>query len=318
MIIETEYVPILIAFSAFLSMFLLVVWMYYYGRQRAQNRAMIERIQGGGSVAGSKTPPPFPGKYQQRVADILGRLGQRVGPEKSGDLPNLRLRFLKAGFRKKNAPSVFWGVKCLLMMALPVSFLLIRATTLKLLTPSMTLMGCVLLALVGFYAPEAWLRFKTARRKERIFRALPDALDLLVVCVEAGMGLDAALSRVAEEMRWSSQELSDEIKLLNLELRAGKARQDALRNLALRVDIEDLRNLVTLLVQTDKFGTSVADALRVYSDSLRTRRFQMAEEVAVKLPTKLIFPLILFIFPSLFVAILGPAAINLYRLLLSR
>jgi tight adherence protein C len=182
----------------------------------------------------------------------------------------------------------------------------------------MTLTVCTIMALIGFYSADIWLRTKIAGRREKIFRALPDALDLLVVCAEAGMGLDAAINRVAEEIRWSSKELSDELKLLNLELRAGKLRRDALRNLALRVDLEDLRNLVTLLIQADRFGTSVANALRVYSDSLRTKRYQRAEEMAVKLPTKLIFPLVLFIFPALFVAILGPAAINIYRVFLSR
>jgi tight adherence protein C len=238
-------------------------------------------------------------------------------PEKSGDLPPTQLRFLQAGFHRKNTPAVFWGTKVFLMILLPAAFLAVRLVAVKLMSTNMTMAICIVMALIGFYSPDVWLRVKTANRRDRIFRGLPDALDLLVVCVEAGLGLDGAISRVAEEIRWSCQELSDELKLLNLELRAGKLRQEALRNLARRIDLEDMRNLVTLLIQTDKFGTSVCNALRVYSDSLRTKRYQRAEEVAVKLPTKLIFPLILFIFPALFVAILGPAAINLYRIFLS-
>jgi tight adherence protein C len=174
----------------------------------------------------------------------------------------------------------------------------------------------VLLALIGFYLPDLWLRMRIARRKEEILKGFPDALDLLVVCVEAGVGLDAAINRVGEEMKLSDKVLSEEFRLLSLELRAGKLRRDALRNLALRTDLEDVSSFVTLLIQTDKFGTSVAKALRVHSDSMRTKRQQRAEEIAAKLPVKLVFPLILFIFPSLFVAILGPAAIRIFRVLL--
>jgi len=158
---------------------------------------------------------------------------------------------------------------------------------------------------------------KANQRKEWIRAGLPDALDLMVVCVVAGTGLDAAINRVAEEMELSNQPLSQEFKTLGLELRAGKSRQDALRNLAFRTDLEEVSSLVTLLIQTEKFGTSIAQALRVHSEAMRTRRFQKAEEIAAKLPIKLVFPLILFILPSLFVVILGPAAITIFRTLLS-
>jgi tight adherence protein C len=318
MALNAEYMPLLISISAFFSVLLFVFCIYYYARQRASNRALIEKIKRGGGKAIPTETTHAPGTFGKQILGFLGSLGQRVGPEKSAEPPNMRLSFLQAGFRRKNAPAIFWGVKCVLMILLPACFLFIRITVFKLMSPSMTLTVCTIMALIGFYSPDIWLRTKIAGRREKIFRALPDALDLLVVCAEAGMGLDAAINRVAEEIRWSSKELSDELKLLNLELRAGKLRQDALRNLALRVDLEDLRNLVTLLIQTDRFGTSVANALRVYSDSLRTKRYQRAEEMAVKLPTKLIFPLVLFIFPALFVAIMGPAAINIYRVFLSR
>jgi len=172
------------------------------------------------------------------------------------------------------------------------------------------------MAIMGYYFPDLWLRFKIARRKEVILKAFPDALDLLVVCVEAGMGLDSAINRVAKEIKLNYKVLSDELTLYNLELRAGKLRKDALKNLAMRTDLDEVNNLVTLLIQTDKFGTSVAQALTVYSDTMRTQRYQRAEEMAAKIPVKLIFPLILFIFPSLFVAILGPAAINIYKVLI--
>jgi len=157
---------------------------------------------------------------------------------------------------------------------------------------------------------------KVNQRKEKILQGLPDALDLMVVCAEAGVGLDASIHRVGEEMKLTNKPLSEEFKLLNLELRAGKQRRDALKNLAMRTDLDDVKSLVTLLVQTERFGTSIAQALRVHSDAMRTQRFQRAEEVAAKLPVKLVFPLILFIFPSLFVTILGPAVIRIYKILL--
>jgi len=174
----------------------------------------------------------------------------------------------------------------------------------------------VMLALIGFYLPNLWLHFRIARRKEAIIKGFPDALDLMVVCVEAGTGLDAAINRVGEEMRLSNKVLSEEFKLLSLELRAGKPREEALKSLALRTDLEDVNSLIILLIQTEKFGTSIAQALRVYSDSMRTKRYQKAEELAAKLPVKLVFPLVLFILPSLFVVIVGPAVIRIFRTLL--
>jgi tight adherence protein C len=155
--------------------------------------------------------------------------------------------------------------------------------------------------------PDVWLTLKIGRRKDTFFEGLPDALDLMVVCVESGMGLDASINRVAEEMALSNQVVSDELKLVNLELRAGMKRSDALRNLSKRIDLDDVRNLTTLLIQT-----SIAKALRVFSDSFRTKRFQKAEEIAAKIPLKLIFPLGLFIFPATFVVAIGPAVIRIF------
>ena len=167
------------------------------------------------------------------------------------------------------------------------------------------------LTLGGFYLPDLWLYNRILRRQDEIRKGLPDALDLLVVCVEAGMGLDSAISRVAGEITLTHKTLGEELKLYGLEQRAGKTREAALKSLGARIDIDDVDSLVSLLVQTDKFGTSLAQALRVYSDTFRTKRYMKAEEIAARLGAKLLFPLILFIFPSLFVAILGPAVITL-------
>ena len=175
-------------------------------------------------------------------------------------------------------------------------------------------MGIVVLgSLLGFYLPDIWLKQITDKRKEKVLKGLPDCMDLLVVCVEAGMGLDSAIKRVGDELNLSYPELSEELNLLNLELRAGKQRRDALNNFAMRTGLTETKSLATLIIQTDKFGTSVAVALKVFSDSFRTQRFQRAEEKAAKLPVAILMPLIFFIFPALFVVILGPAIIKIFR-----
>jgi tight adherence protein C len=230
----------------------------------------------------------------------------------------VRLRFLKAGIRNPKAGEIYWGAKSFLALAMPGVFLAARFAVLRITNGSTVLVVAVLAALAGWYLPDLWLRFKTQRRKEKLLAALPDALDLLVVCVEAGMGLDSAFHRVAQEIRLNSPEMSDELKLMNLELRAGKSRQDALHNMALRSDLDEMTSLVTLLIQTDKFGTSMASSLRVFSDAYRTQRYQRAEELAAKIPVKLVFPLILFIFPALFTVILGPAAIRIWQNIINR
>ncbi|WP_254845414.1 type II secretion system F family protein [Desulfovibrio sp. DV] len=171
------------------------------------------------------------------------------------------------------------------------------------------------LVAAGFYLPGVVLGFRVKARQKAITHSLPDALDMLVVCVEAGMGLDQAIYRVCQELSQKDPILSSELRLLTLELRAGKSRREALRNLSSRVGLEDLGSLVAMLIQTDMFGTSIAQTLRVYADSMRTKRFQMAEELAAKLPVKLLLPLMLFIFPTLLIVILGPAGIRIAQML---
>jgi tight adherence protein C len=244
---------------------------------------------------------------------FLRRIGEKMSPKESDKYTVMKQRFLKAGIQSDSAAPVFWGAKILLPFLLVVLLVVLRSFYLKLL-PAPFLMGLsVGLAFLGFYLPEIWLVLKTSQRRDQIFRGLPDALDLMVVCVEAGMGMDAAINRVGQEMALSNKAISEEFKLINLEVRAGMRREDALRNLSLRTDLEDVRGLVTLLVQTDKFGTSIAQSLRVFADSFRSKRFQRAEEMAAKMPVKLIFPLILFIFPSLFIVAVGPGAIRIYQ-----
>lgn len=246
---------------------------------------------------------------------IISPLGERIKPKSEGELSHLRKTFLKAGYRREGAIVIFFGMKAFLAILFVVIFSITKISMWKIMPSLNSMLLAVILALIGFYLPNLWLRLKIARRKEKLIKGFPEALDMMVVCVEAGVGLDAAINRVGEEMKLGHKVLSEEFKVLSLELRAGKPRAEALRNLALRTDLEDVNNLMTLLIQTEKFGTSIAQALRVYSDSMRTKRRQRAEEMAAKLPVKLVFPLIFFIFPSLFIVILGPAAIRMVRIL---
>jgi tight adherence protein C len=256
------------------------------------------------------------GAAKRPIMNFLASLGRKLSPDNAKDQKQIKLRFLRAGLRRENIPGIFWGVKISLTVVFLACFLLTKISLLELIGPSVTLGFCVLFSLAGFYLPDLWLALRTAKRKNNIFRGFPDALDLMVICVEAGMGLDAAIHKVAEEIQLTSKELSDELRQLTLELRAGKSRREALRNLGIRVGIEEIKGFVTLLVQTDKFGTSVAQALRVFSESFRKKRFFKAEELGEKIPLKLVFPMLFCILPSLFVVIMGPAIINISKALI--
>ncbi|MEO7937877.1 MAG: type II secretion system F family protein, partial [Burkholderiaceae bacterium] len=181
---------------------------------------------------------------------------------------------------------------------------------------STLLMWVMVAALVGCYLPNVVLRFLLRRRTRQIFESFPDAADLMLVCVEAGLGLDAALGKITEEMRMSSPALAEELHLTNLEMRAGGTREKSLHNLALRTGLEEVGTFATMLTQSDKFGTSVGDSLRVFSEDLRHKRQVRAEEQAAKVPTKMLIPLVLFIFPSILMVILGPAVIVIVRTML--
>lgn len=320
--ISLEYFPIIISGVVFLSLVLAIAGIVIYVRSNAKKQILLGKIkQDAGETAGmpSETiPTQTRGGIQARFLNFLGNIGKRAQPiDKLIDYTKLRPVFLKAGVHRENARAVYWGAK-LLLAFFPAFLVFLYRVLIPGAPISAAQMVTILtmLAILGYYMPDLWLRFKIARRKEIILNGFPDALDLLVVCVEAGMGLDSAINRVAKEIELDNKVLSGELKLYNLEMRAGKVRKDALRNLAMRTDLDEVNNLATLLIQTDKFGTSVGQALKVYSDTMRVQRYQRAEERAAKIPVKLIFPLILFIFPSLFVAILGPAVINIYEVII--
>lgn len=223
----------------------------------------------------------------------------------------IRSRFVHAGWRSQAAPALFYAAKTGLFVGLPLlAYFLLRQGGHNM------LLWLVAAAALGYYLPNVWLSHCLKQRQREVFETFPDALDLMTVCVEAGLAMDAALARVAQEIGLKSAVLAEELQLVTLELRAGSAKDKALRNLALRTGVEDVDALVTLLIQAERFGTSIAASLRVQSDQLRTKRRQRAEETAARIALKLLFPLIFFIFPSLMVVLMGPAFLQIYRVLL--
>jgi tight adherence protein C len=252
----------------------------------------------------------------QKVVRLAGPLAKLSLPEEDWQHSPVRLRFINAGYRNRNAPIVYFGAKSLLALALPGFYLLVKGLGGFEDEFTHTLAIVLVLAALGYYLPNAILSRLVYVRQRELFENFPDALDLMTVCVEAGLGLDAAISRVGEEMAIKSPITSEEFRLVGLELRAGASREQALRNLALRTGLEDIDSLVAMLVQADRFGTSVAESLRVHSEGLRTKRRLIAEEKAAKLAVKLLFPLIFTIFPSMLLVLLGPAFISIYRTLL--
>jgi tight adherence protein C len=315
-----ENIPLLVASLAFMVICLLSIGIIIYFRGVSHRREMLKKIQVADSdwsvIEKDSSSLEISTGSGGAFLKFLSAVGMKTNPGRSVDDTDIKLKFLRAGLRGRNVPTVFWGIKFLLAVVLPTTFLLPALALFKTMNPSLILLIALFLAGLGLFLPDLWLRIRTSGRKEKLAKGFPDALDLLVVCVEAGMGLDAAISRVGEELALSHPELSHELSLLNLELRAGKSRQMALRNLADRIDIDDVNSLVTLIVQTDRFGTSVAQALRVFSDTFRTTRYQKAEEIAAKIATKMIFPLAICIFPSFFVVAMGPAVIQVYRILI--
>jgi tight adherence protein C len=273
----------------------------------AGGQGTIERRLGEVTGAPEKPLEADPG-YEQAIVAALKRMGA-VAPKSVNEMGKLQKKLVYAGYRSREALVVFFGLR--LAVAVGVFFLL---TTGVFVRPNIliALAGCA----IGYMAPSMVLGRLAAKRQHRIRLGLPDVLDLLVVSVEAGLGLDAAIQRVGEELAFAHPDLADELRLINLELRAGKGRVEALRNLSDRTGVDDVSSLVAMLVQTDKFGTSVAQSLRVHSDTVRTKRRQRAEEAAAKTGVKMVFPLVFCIFPAIWVVSIGPAAIKFVQVLL--
>lgn len=283
------------------------VWALVSAFQKDENRA-TERLAELREPAAKKKR-----KSGQGVGKLLERaapaLSKALGPKSELEQNALRVRLANAGYNQSNAPQMYLAIK--------VAMLGIGALAgggFGMLVYGLTQKGYFAIAItagVCFYLPELVLRILSSSRKEKIFLSLPDALDLLVVCVEAGLGLDAGLRRIAEELQDTHRVLCDEINLSNMQIQMGRARRDVLHDLGVRTGVDDVKALSAILIQAERFGSSIAQALRVQSDSMRVKRRQMAEEKAQKTAVQMLFPMVLFIFPGIFVVLVGPAAIKM-------
>jgi tight adherence protein C len=244
------------------------------------------------------------------MAQSLSNFAALVTPRSNRERQRVERLLMHAGYRSPSARTLYYGVKALAVMILPLGVLLASPLFPKLTTNQLMLFAAGA-GYLGWIACSMWLDRQVATRQRALRAGFPDALDLLAVCVESGLGLAPALQRVADELAVSHPALGDELALVNAEMRAGVERGVALKNLSERTGLEDIRGMTALLVQTMRFGTSIADALRVYSEEFRDKRTQAAEEIAAKIGTKMIFPLVLFLFPSFFLVIIGPAVIGL-------
>ena len=251
------------------------------------------------------------GAFMVRVLEPVGGL---ILPKEDWQKSGLQKMLVHAGYRGSQGLYVLLGAKLLSAILLPVVASILWSMYGDINYPignPVTIVGLILASLIGFILPDYVLQKRINARRLKMTEGFPDALDMLVVCVEAGLGLDAAISRVALEMRLSHPELSSELELNSLETRAGKTREEALKALSERMGVEEVNAMVTLLIQADKFGTSVGTALRSYSEEMRIKRIQRAREKAAKLPVQMLFPVMVFIFPALFLVILGPAVISI-------
>ena len=290
--------------ALFLSLTLMLFALF--SAMAAPASSMQERLR---VLLGRRTPPSSKPVIRERVEQALEPFS-KVLPRSPSEVSRTRAWLMKAGLRESRYLTVYFGLRvfCMIAGALAVGAV-IRFEPDK-------LMLVVLAAAFGYFLPRFFLKRIVAHRQRAIQLGLPDALDLAIICVEAGLSLDHALQRVGQELQLVHPELSDELRLITLEIQAGKTRAEALRNFALRVDIDDVRALVAVLLQTDRFGTSVAQALRIHSDALRTERRQRAEEAAAKTTIKMVPVLVFLVFPPMFFVTMGPAVIELVRTVL--
>lgn len=305
---------ILVPFAVF-GLFAVIVWwlleMVADRKSRAAER--LDEFKDPMKRRGAQKTGPT--KSKETFSKVLARatpaLARPLQPTKEEEVSRLKLRLANAGFRGEGASSVFLGLK---FAGLVGGFFIASAFVLtayginqkSLVIATFVAGGC-------FYLPELALMLIASNRKQKIFLGLPDALDLLVVCVEAGLALDQAMRRVSEEMKHTCPVIAEEFGLANLQVQMGRSRAEVLHELGVRTGVDDMRALAAILIQADKLGSSIAQALRVQSDSMRTRRRQLAEEKAAKTAVQLIFPLVIFIFPGIFVVLVGPAGITMVR-----
>jgi tight adherence protein C len=301
---------LIIAISTFVCISLAMLgayWLLYRPQSAATERLKRLGELSNAPVASAVTLDE--GRANPDLAQRLASPVSRLLPPSAAEAKKLQQQLMQAGFRSPGAAVTYRAVQVCTLAGLPALVALGCALFAR---PMQSAVLYILFAFViGFFLPRYALRRMIRSRQQLVRWGLADALDLMVISIEAGLGLNAAMMKVSSELREVHPDISDEFELANLEIRVGRDRDEALRNLADRTGVDDLRSLVAMLIQTDKFGTSIAKAIRAFSDSLRTKRRQRAEQAAQKAAVKLLFPLACFLFPTLFIAILGPAALQL-------
>ncbi|WP_136796457.1 type II secretion system F family protein [Desulfosediminicola ganghwensis] len=315
-----QNLPLILSVATFVTLIVLygaVVSLVGVRKKRNQLISRTRKWSGGANL-------PCADEYQtsgqrtekSRLPFGLSRLSRRSGQIGEGGIyANTPLFYQRAGLYNPGVIRLYQTLRYLLLLA-PLCYPLFARVVLQRPVGTQIVLGAVLAGALGYYLPVFWLRVVANYRKKDLNRSFPDALDLLMVCMEAGLGIDSAIRRVSREIHIASAELAKELKILSLELKTGMSRNICLRNLARRTDLPDIDNLVSLLIQAEKYGTGVANALRIHAEEMRQRRYSRLEELAAKLPVKLVIPLMIFIFPALFVVIAGPAAIQVLRVII--
>lgn len=302
---------LIITISTFVCITSVVVGLYWLvSRPQSAATERLRRMNEQGIAA--QVAPVSITQQESPASDFAERLAtplNRLAPASAAQAHKLQKELMEAGFRGHNAPIIFRALQLASMVFFPGLVALICAVLARPLTSAAVFI--MVAFIVGVVLPRYILGRMIRGRQQRVRWGLADALDLMVVSIEAGLGLNAAMMRISEELKDVHPDISEEFEMANLEIRVGREREEALRNLAERTGVDDLRSLVAMLIQADRFGTSIARAVRVFSDSLRTKRRQRAEQAAQKAAVKLLFPLACFLFPTLFIAILGPAALQL-------
>lgn len=295
--------PILFTFVVFVAVVAIVALagMKMYVRPKEA----MERVSGGIEQTEHVVAHP-----SLAIHELIKRLGNFI-PQSPKDVTVMQRRLIRAGIRNENALKILYGAKAICGVSFPLMLAAVVSTNSW--DSTNKIAAILAAAAVGFFGPNEYVRRLSAKRQKEIARGLANALDLLVVCVESGLGLDQAILQVSKELEHAHPEISEEFGFVNLELKAGKRRVDALRNLAERTGVDDLKKLVAVLIQADRFGTGVAQSLRAHSDFMRVQARQVAEEKAAKLGVKLIFPIFFCILPSLFVVTVGPVAVKIMR-----
>lgn len=310
-----ENTPLILSLATFVVILLLYGVLVSFLSAREKNRDLLRRTEKWSEKGKVADAPLVKGRDSQKNGKSFFGLGKKKSDGNISIYADTPLFYQRAGIYNRRSIRFYQTLRFILLLAPPIllgtsHFIYHRPLD------GGEFVVAIALGYVGYSLPVFWLRLVARTRKKDLNRTFPDAMDLLMVCVEAGMGIDSAIRRVSKEIYITSPELAKEFKILSLELKTGKSRNSCLKSLAQRADLPDVNNLVSLLIQADKYGTGVANALKVHAEEMRQKRYSRLEELAAKLPVKLTVPLVLFIFPAFFVVIAGPAAIRVLRVII--